>query len=142
MRHHFAVIQTRTRRGAFQVVVRDILPINAASCFRKRRSDFLKLKMMLVPEIMQTGVVRGPWHHMCETMEKSNHHAYKEFQTKTIRDRGKLYNSDPLFYEPFSYCHYLDIVSKQKKIAVSDFFTQLQNHYEPTSTYFEICERY
>ena len=71
--------------------------------------------MMLVPEIMQAGFVRSPWHHMCEAMEKSNHHAHKDFQTKTMRGGGKLYNPDPLFYESFSYCHYLDIVSKHKK---------------------------
>ena len=100
-----------------------------------------KLKMMLVPEIMQAGFVRSPWHHMCEAMEKSNHHAHKDFQTKTMRGGGKLYNPDPLFYEGFfSYCHYLDIVSKHKKIAVSDLFTQLQKQYEPTTTYFEICK--
>ena len=74
-------------------------------------------------------------------MEKSNHHAHKDFQTKTMRGGRKLYNPDPLFYEGFfSHCHYLDIVSKHKKIAVSDLFTQLQKQYEPTTTSFEICK--
>ena len=81
-----------------------------------------KLKMMLVPEIMQAGFVRSPWHHMCEAMEKSNHHAHKDFQTKTMRGGGKLYNPYPLFYEGFfSYCHYLDIVSKHKKNSSERF---------------------
>ena len=38
MCHHFAVIQTRTRRGAIQVLVRDILPVIAASFFPETKA--------------------------------------------------------------------------------------------------------
>ena len=58
-----------------------------------------KFKMLLIPQIMDAVFVRSPWHHMCEAMENSNHHAHKDFQTKTMRGRGNLYNLDPLFYE-------------------------------------------
>ena len=138
----FAVIQTRTRRGAIQVLVRDILPVFAASFFRKRRSDNYKLKMMLVPAIMQAGFVRSPWHHMCEAMEKSNHHAHKDFQTKTMRGGMKLYNPDPLFHEGFFFLLPLSRHSfETQKIAVRDLFTELQTQYEPTTTYFEIYKK-
>ena len=85
-----------------------------------------KLKMLLIPQIMDAGFVRSPWHHMCEAMEKSNHHAHKDFQTKTMGGGGKLYNPDSLFEGFFSYCHFLDIVSKHKRIPVSDTFDKLQ----------------
>ena len=100
-----------------------------------------KLKMLLIPQIMDAGFVRSPWHHMCEAMGKSNHHAHKDFQTKTMRGGGKLYNPDPLFYEGFfSYCHYLDIVSKHKRIPVSDTFDKLQKQCDQKTTYSEICK--
>ena len=38
---------------------------------------------------------------MCEAMEKSNHHAHKDFQTKTMRGVRKLYNTDPSIHEGF-----------------------------------------
>ena len=74
-------------------------------------------------------------------MEKSNHHAHKDFQTKTMRGGGKLYNLDPLFYENFcSYCHYLDIVLKHKRLPVSDTFNKLQKQFQQTTTHSEICK--
>ena len=97
--------------------------------------------MLLIPQIMDAGFVRSPWHHMCEAMEKSNHHAHKDFQTKTMRGGEKLYNPDPLFYEGFfSYCHYLDIVSKHKRIPVSDTFDKLQKQFDQKTTYSETCK--
>ena len=60
---------------------------------------------------------------------------------KQMRGGGKLYNPDPSFYEGFfSYCHYLDIVSKHKRIPVSDTFDKLQKQFEQTTTYSEICK--
>ena len=78
---------------------------------------------------------------MCEAMEKSNHHAHKDVQTKTMRGGGKLYNPDPLLYEGFfPYCHCLDIVSEHKSITVSDTSDELQKQFEQTTTYSEICK--
>ena len=78
---------------------------------------------------------------MCEAMENSNDHAHKDFKTKTMRGGGNLYNPDPLFFEGFlSYCHYLDIVSKHKRILVSDTLDKLQNQFQPTTTFPEICK--
>ena len=110
-------------------------------CSGKDRLNAYKLKMLSIPQIMDAGFVRSPRHHMCEAMEKSNHHAHKDFRTKTMRSKGKMYHLDPLFYEGFvSYCHYLDIVSKQKRIPVSDTFDMLQKQFEQTTTYSEICK--
>ena len=86
-----------------------------------------KLKMLLIPQIMDTWFVQSPWHHMCEAMEKSNHHAHKDFQTKT-----KSF---------FSHCHYLDIVSKHKRIPMSDTIDKLQKkQLQQTTTDSEICK--
>ena len=108
----------------------------------KDRLTPYKLKMLLIPQIMVAWFVRSPWHHMCEAMETSNHHAHRDFQTKTMRGGGKLYNPDPLFYKGFfSYCHYLDIVSKHKKTPMSDTFDKLRKQFQQTTTFCEICKK-
>ena len=71
---------------------------------------------------------------MCYAMENSNHHAQKDIQTKTMRGGGKKYGPDPSFNEVFSYCHYLEIVSKHKRTPVSVTFDKLQKQFEQTTT--------
>ena len=56
-----------------------------------------KLKLAMMPQIVEGGFVERPFDHMCEGLEKSNHHANRYFQTKTMRGGGKIYHKDPLF---------------------------------------------
>ena len=58
-----------------------------------------KLKLAMMPRIVEGGFVERPFDHMCEGFEKSNHHANSCFQTKTMRGGGKIYHKDPLFLE-------------------------------------------
>ena len=58
-----------------------------------------KLKLAMMPQIVEGGFVERPFDHMCEGLEKSNHHANRYFQTKTMRGGGKIYHKDPLFLE-------------------------------------------
>lgn len=53
-----------------------------------------KLKMMLFSNL-SGDQVHTPWNHMCEGLEKSNHHANKDYQAKTMRGGGKGWNLDP-----------------------------------------------
>ena len=61
-----------------------------------------KLKMMMFPQLVESGFIQRPFDHMCEGLEKSNHHANRDFQTKTMRGGGKIYHKDPLFLESSS----------------------------------------
>lgn len=56
-----------------------------------------KLKMLLYPQLIESGHIKTPWNHMCEGLEKSNHNANKAFQCKTMRGGGKQSTQDPLF---------------------------------------------
>ena len=56
-----------------------------------------KLKMLLYPQLIESGHIITPWNHMCECLEKSNHNANKAFQSKTMRGGGKQSTQDPLF---------------------------------------------
>ena len=58
-----------------------------------------KLKLAMMPQIVEGGFVERPFDHMREGLEKSNHHANRYFQTKTMRGGGKVYHKDPLFLE-------------------------------------------
>ena len=60
-----------------------------------------KLKIMLYPALVRSGYIKNPWEHMCEGMEKSNHHAHGNFHSKTLRGGGTLHHQDPLFLECF-----------------------------------------
>ena len=110
--------------------------------FRERRTHPLQIENVANPQIMDAWFVRSPWHHLCEAIDKSNHHAHKDFQTKTMRSGTKLNNTDPLLFDDFfSYCHYLDIVSKHKRIPVSNTFDKLHKQFEQVTTYSEICKK-
>ena len=103
-----------------------------------------KLKMIMIPQILNAGFAMSPWHHMCEAMEKSNHQAHKDFQTKTMRGGGKIHNPDPLFYEGFfSFCRYLNVVSKTRKKTVNLLLDEMTTIFatEKSESYIEICQK-
>ena len=58
-----------------------------------------KLKMLMFPQLVESGYIKRPFDHLCEGLEKSNHLANRGFQTKTMRGGGKIYHKDPLFLE-------------------------------------------
>ena len=89
----------------------------------------------MIPQILKH------MYHMFEAMEKSNHHAHKDFQT---RDGGKIHNPDPLFYEGFfSYCRSLNVVSKTRNKPVNLLIDKLTTTFatEKSETYTEICHK-
>ena len=49
-----------------------------------------KLKMMMFPQLVESGCIQRPFDHMCEGLEKLNHHANRDFQTNTKRGGGKI----------------------------------------------------
>ena len=60
-----------------------------------------KLKLLLMPQLVVGNFIRSPWAHLCEVLEKSNHHANKDFQRRTLRGGGRLHNQGTLFLEMF-----------------------------------------
>ena len=67
-----------------------------------------KLKLAMMPQIVEGGFVERFFDHMCEGLEKSNRHANRYFQTKTMRDGGKIYHKGLLFLElSFSFGKFL-----------------------------------
>ena len=64
---------------------------------KDKRLTPYKLKTLLYPQLIESGHIITPWNHMCKGLEKSNHIAYKAFQSKTMRSGGKQSTQDPLF---------------------------------------------
>ena len=82
-----------------------------------------KLKLLLIPQILKRGLIDVPWNHMCEGHEKSNHHAHKNFQTKTLRGGGIIHHQDPFFLENvFSFCQFVQLSdsNKEKKAVIEE----------------------
>ena len=107
-----------------------------------------KLKMILYPQLIESGHIITPWDHMCEGLEKSNHNANKAFQSKTMRGGGKQSTQDPLFFElQFSL---LKLFRKQsikgKQVSINDLLSKalgvvgIANQAdEESKTYNDIC---
>ena len=90
-----------------------------------------KVKLTLFPLLIESGYIRNPWLHMCEGLEKSNHHAHKDFQARTMRGGGCSYHQDPMFLEIFfSYCKFLKlaVASGKKNRPVSRELEVHQQH--------------
>ena len=58
-----------------------------------------KQKILLMPKLVVSNFILSPWEHLCEPLEKSNHQANKDFQSRTMRGGGRLHNQDPLLFE-------------------------------------------
>ena len=92
--------------------------INLLLFGRKGLSPY-KLKLPLLAQLVESGHIEKPWNHLCEGLEKSNHNANRNFQSRTMRGGGSIYHQDPLFLDTaFSFCRFLDIssTSSEKKI--------------------------
>jgi hypothetical protein len=69
---------------------------------------------MMIPQLLKAGYIRSPWDHMTESMEKSNHHAHKDFQTRTMRGGGMSGHEDPVYLDAFfSFCRLLGFSRRQ-----------------------------
>ena len=108
-----------------------------------------KLKLAMMPQIVEGGFVERPFDHMCEGLEKSNHHANRYFQTKTMRGGGKIYHKDPLFLElSSSFGKFLRAsielkTMKHDGLEISEILEKLVDDLDakyPGPTYLEICK--
>ncbi len=107
-----------------------------------------KLKLTLFPPLIRSGYIQNPWYHMCEGLEKSNHHAQKDFQTRTMRGGGQMHNQDPMFLELlFSYCKFLKLAgSKREDLAIiqkqaEEVVNGIQLEEVRSPTYTDICQK-
>ena len=60
-----------------------------------------RLKLCLIPQLLEGGYIESPFNHLCEGPEKSNHHVHRDFQQKTMRGGGTVRHADPMFLEMF-----------------------------------------
>lgn len=103
-----------------------------------------KVKLMLIPQLLDAGYIKNPWDHMTEGLEKSNHNSNKSFQTKTMRGGGKLYHHDPMFLDMyFSFCNHIQKARNSgSKMQLIDNYVNsrgMQSN-EPQLSYLEVCQ--
>ena len=103
-----------------------------------------KVKILLVPKLVESGCIRSPWDHLTEAMEHSNHRAHQFYHQKTMRGGGKLLHVDPMLQDlvlSFFRCY---IHSKQQ-IAFEECMMQLRSIFRPIPTfhidYLWICRK-
>ena len=102
-----------------------------------------KLKLLIIPRLIESGHIKFTWSHLCESMEKSNHHAHRDFHAKTMKGGGNVNNQDPMFLEPFfSFAKFLKCSGKgshSKTLSVVyDLLAIDQN--APVADHFYICQ--
>lgn len=74
-----------------------------------------KLKLMLFSNLTADRIAT-PWNHMTEGLEKSNHRAHRDYQTRTMRNGGMEYHIDPNLLDCiFSFCRCLQLAGVTKK---------------------------
>ena len=98
--------------------------------------------MTMILQILKAGFAISPRYYMFEAMEKSNHHAHKDFQPKTMRGGGKIHNPDPLCYQGFfSYCRNLKVVEKTRNKAMNLLIDEMTTTFatEKNETCTEFC---
>jgi hypothetical protein len=102
---------------------------------------------MLIPHLLSLGYIKTPWNHMTEAMEKSNHHAHKDYQTRTMRGGGLMTNEDPVYLDAhFSFCRLLDIfkglekgVTLNSKMRAAHMLLHGEALPDVVPTYKELC---
>ena len=104
--YSFAQFRDRSRHYKFQQVGRDVLPSLNITFWQRKRLTPYKLKMLLYPQLIESGHIITPWNEMCQVLEKSNHIANKAFQSKTMRGGGKQSTQEPFlsFNSPCRSC--------------------------------------
>ena len=66
--------------------------------FGEQRTTPYKLKLLLMPQLVVSNFIRNHLGHLCEALEKSNRHANKDFQSRTMRGGGRLHNLEMFFF--------------------------------------------
>ena len=98
-----------------------------------------KLKLLLMPQLVVSNFKRSPKEHLCEALEKFNHHANKDFQSRTMRGGGRLHNQDPLFLEMFfSFCEF--IKSGKCTCSFLNNAGDVLGGTNPIPSYLQICQ--
>ena len=116
---------------------------NFFTIIRRTQTDAIQTQageLVTIPQIVEGNFVVSPWNHICEGLEKSNHHASKDFHTRTMRGGGKMCNHDPLFLERFfSFCKLLQRTKAEKEVP--DVLANLTSNFNVSlgQTYLEIC---
>ena len=88
--------------------------------------------------------IERPWNHLCEGLEKSNHNANRNFQSRTMRSGGSIYHQDPLFLDT-AFCRFGDISSTISEKTISNVIehvrkpTTAEETLEGAKTYLDIC---
>ena len=99
-----------------------------------------KLKLFLMPHLVVSNFIRKPWKHLCEALEKSNHHANKDFQSRTMPGGGRLHNKNPLFIEMFfSFCKFIKF-GKCTRIFLKNAGDVLGGT-NPIPSYLQMCQK-
>ena len=135
-----------------------------AQCYKKRAEIYYqtsillfgecsltpnKLKLSMMPQIVEGGFVERPFDHMCEGLEQSNRHANRYSQTKTMRGGGKIYHKDHLFLEMSSsfgklLCTSIEMrTRKQECLEISETLEKLVDDLDakyPGPTYLEFSK--
>ena len=105
-----------------------------------------KLKLMLIPQLLDAGHIQLPYNHLTEATEKSNHHAHKLYSTKTMRGGGLLRHEDPVFLDIyFSFCNVTQrTVESDLSCCMRDAHRIIHGNetdFMNTPTYQDICKR-
>lgn len=90
-----------------------------------------KLKLILIRNIVEAGYIKHPWNHLTEALEKSNHHAQKDFYSRTMMGGGGINSHDPKFVE--LYISFTRILSRQLSVENDEDGTVLsflENYYQ------------
>ena len=105
-----------------------------------------KLKIPLIAQLVESGYIEKPWNHLCEGMEKSNHNAHRNFQSRTMRGGGSVNNQDPLYLDTaFSFFRFLDISSNISGKKISNVIEHVRKTIATeealagAKTYLDIC---
>ena len=101
-----------------------------------------KLKLLIIPQLIESGHIKFTWNQLCKSMEKSNHHAHRDFHAKTMRGGGNVNTQDPMFLEPFfSFAKFLRCSDKgSHSQTLSVLYDRLAiDPNAPVKDHFDIC---
>ena len=103
-----------------------------------------KMKLLLIPKLVETGCIRSPWDHLTEAMEHSNHRAHQFYLQKTMRGGGKIIHVDPMLQDlvlSFFRCY----IQSEQQITFEESMIQLRSIFRPIPTfhmdYLWICRK-
>ena len=84
-----------------------------------------KVKLLLIPKLVEAGCIRSPLDHLTEAMEHSNHRAHQFYHQKTLRGGGKIIHVDPILQDlvlSFFRCY----VQSEQQITFEEDMIQLR----------------